>query len=414
MIATLPTRLFCTILIISLFWVNSEACAQGRWAEGYVVKVTGDTVFGKISYKEKIRTPAVVMIRLKDGVRQQFRPSQVKSFTVHMPLQDIYFKSFSTEIDVSQQELSSIGKSASPELMPQQFFAQLLVQSPKSLYTYRDTVVHKQHYLVESPEGTLTDLVFKRYYADESRTQLASNEEYKKQLQKLYTGCTSVNISKLNDAQYNMGSLMRLAKDYNKCQYGDNPAYEYKRERTKATVGLLVGPSRNFFQWYNAVYVGFRYPTSYTVVGGIYINLILPHTQKHLSIYNELVNDSYRLTGTRNDIITGQQEIVINLTYIKLLDALRYQFSGVKLSPFIQLGIGNGYGISLSAQTSDIVNSSLPLQLNRYEQCLLAGVGLSYSRMELELRTERTTQFWTQPVSISAASSTLILLKYRF
>ena len=413
MATTIKSRLLHTLLVISVFSV-STAFGQGKWKSGYVIKKNGDTLKGSIAYIEKLRTPTAVVYRQEKGApKQRFLPSEISEFVVHMPLQDLYFKSFSADIDISEYDVTRIDNIAAAKLVNHRFFAQLLVEGPRSLYTYKDTIVGRKHYLIEYPEGILTDLISKRYYLDESRTMIASNDEYKKQLEKFFAPCPLISFKQLNDLQYNSTSLTDIAKEYNKCNdRGTGAGYEYKREKTKATFGVLFGPTRTSMRSHYPDFRGFTFPVDNSFTGAVFVNLVLPHSERRWSIYNELIYTRCNTTGNAYYPYSGPMQMEINNSFIKLVNVLRYQYPRYGIKPFIQLGISNGVAVSSSAKTHDILSSGARPEAVRSEQSLVTGIGISYRKFEAEIRSDRASEFHGYPGAVLTTRSLMFLLKH--
>jgi len=423
MVITNKALIFSVTLITALIISHQAATAQNKWKDGYVVTQAGDTVHGEIAFKDKPKPPKTLVFRNKKGDEKHYRPFEVRSFTVHLSGQDVYFKSFSSELDVSPTDLASIDNSPNPTLKKCEFFAQLLVAGKKSLYVCLDSVVGKKHYLIEAQDGALTELINKHYYLDMSRTTALYSEEYKRQLGKLYSDCHIAAIKKIEDAQYSLPSLMHLARDYNKCDKRAE-GYEYKREKAKTVFGVDLGAGKTALDVNGSGYNGITFAPSYSFVAGIFLNCILPHTERRWSICNELLYAGYSMksdTYYPNYPYTGvTAKANLDISYLKLFTSLRYQYSKYAIRPFAHLGITNGYSISSQATAlyhqgglADQTGPFIPFR--KYEQSWFGGAGISYKKYEAEIRYERGNGFSNIPQSVSTSAIYLLfLVKYSF
>ena len=411
------------ILYLTLFTFiilcNTQADAQGRWKPGYLVKTNGDTLSGFIAYKEKANAPkTIVFKKQKDGTKTIYKFSDLVFVNIKLPSQDIYFKSFETTIDYSQVDLAWINTSPIPDLVKCKIFAQLLVKGTKSLYSYKDTILYKKHYLIESPEGKVTDLINKRYYTDESKTHISYNQEYKKQLLDFYSDCTAIGFNKIYTTQFILTDMMDLAKEYNTCNKPDaNLAYEFKPERIKASFGAIVGANTATAKISGIAYNLPHFNTSVHFDAGLFLNLFPPHTEKRLSLYNELLYTGYDIKSANYLSYRQNTFAEVKASYLKLYTALRYQHPYRDLKPFIQLGISNGLALSVSAnetyETTGGYNATTPLMpCRKYEQAYFVGLGAYYKKFELEFRYEKGNGFSDYPSVTTKTTYFSTLLKY--
>ena len=228
------------------------------------------------------------------------------------------------------------------------------------------------------------------------------------------------------ETPYTANSLMHLAKDYNKC-YATEAGYEYKREKAKAVFGVDLGVNQTTLKMNGGGYSAISFTPSYSVSTGIFLNCILPHTEKRWSIYNELVFMNYKMTsGTYYPNypytpITGVANL--NFAYVKLATAARYELQKNKIKPFIQFGMVNGYALS-ATDNSLVHDSGYPdkteqfIPVRKYEQSYFGGVGVSYKKYGAETRYEHGNGFSDNTGAAVPVSSTttyfLFLIKYSF
>ena len=438
---TQKTLAFYFALLTFITTHHNKVLAQGRWKPGYIVLSNKDTLFGQIAYIEKAKSPKSIVFRKgKKEEKKRFLPAKIRSFKVQLPLQDLYFKTFTADIDISPVNLATLDHSPEPIFQKNIFFAQLLISGTNSLYTCTDTTVGKEHFFIESPDGALTELINKRYYIDDNNVMSADNDAYKKQLSKFYSGCSEITIANLNNVEYKTSSLSKLAKDYNKCSTtGITSKYEYKIEKIKLDFGIDLGVNSSSTKvdgdnsnvpfgtiLLGPVYNGIKFPVTYSFNEGIFLNVIAPHTEKRWSVYNELLythydmqSNEYVLSG--NYLAQGSETAKTHLkvSYVNLITAVRYQYGKTGIKPFFQLGIMNGYAVSVSTSTlvhdkfssqPDMTQPFMPFR--KYEQSLLGSGGVRYKKYEMELRYIRGNGFSEYPSVKTVTSHFMFLLKY--
>ena len=400
-----------------------NAAAQNKWKTGYVVNTGGDTLRGKIAYRQRSRSlRSVLFIKDEDSTRTRYTPTELRSLKIQLPFQGLYFKSFVTDINVSPDNLAELTNTPTAKFLKHSFFAQLLVSGKKSLYTYTDTVFNKKHFLIEYPENKLTDLVYKRYYLDNGKTIVMYNTEYIKQLGKFYSDCPSL-IKEINDAQFTAPSLMQLAKAYNQCNQSDTGnRYEFKPEKTKAFFGVDLGADKTTLHAAGAFHDGMKFNSSYNFNAGLFLNIVLPFTRNQWSIYNELMFAQYKMqSSTYQPFSFETAHADVQMSYVKLVTGISYQYPYHQVKPFINAGMVNGIAVSATATeylhdagTTD-PNTTQPLTgVKRYEQSYFVGAGITYKKYGAELRYEHGDGFAGSGCVSTSTSYILFLLKYSF
>ena len=379
----------CLVLITFFCLTANVAVAKGRWKEGYVINAGGDTLRGKLLFIEKNHPPHSVVFKGKDNVKHIYTPADIKGFGVRLLLQDLFFTSFTTNIDVSSTALENANFSSEPHMVPSAFFAMLLVSGPKNMYAYKDTIVGKHHYLIEQ-DGKLTDLIYKRYYTDP--VNITYNEAYKDQLTKFYPDCAATNTKNVTSIPFEQGALMNAAKAYDKC-LGITDSYVFKQEKSDAIVSFVIGGDMT------TAHAGMvTYKPSYFADFGLSLNLIAPHTEKKWSFYNEILITHYDMKSNEFDNFGAHDYAEISATYAKLFTAVRYQYPYYNVKPFIIAGIVNGYALSLNSDVPDLHGTTTGpayalTDTRKYEQSLFLSLGASYKAYEAEVRVEHGNGF---------------------
>jgi len=400
-------RLLALILFILLL---TDLHAQNRWNKGYIVTNNGDTLTGKIDNIGNTLYPKTIAFKNDvDQVIKQYSPGEIESFCITTAYQPLYFKSFATDAEVSPENLAFLSNVSKPITQHCAFFAQLLAAGNNKLYAFKDPVIGKKHFLIEYAGGNISELIFKRYFIDNDKTQIGRNEAYKQQLQQLYAHCSKFNFSDISNAQYTTTGMLRLARKYNRCDAIDTGLrYEFKRERSTVDFGLVVG-TENTKLTLNGSYLSRAvFNPATTANAGVNMHLTFPNCKGRISFYSELLFTKYDMNTSFGAYVTNTPLAVgIDVTYLKLLTAIRYQLPIAKFTPFLQAGITNGYALSFTA-TPSIYEYYTP---QNYEMSYFASIGLKYDRCELEYRNENSNGF-TGGFGGSVFYSQSILFKY--
>ena len=381
--------------------------------------MTGDTLKGKILFRTKIKSPTRVVVRDSSSKIRVFKVSEVNSFKIQINGQDEYFRSFTAKIDMSERGLNAHDPSSQRYLENQTFFAHLLLGGASSLYVYKDTVLDKKHFLIELPKDTLIELFFKRRYTDNPGIKV-HDDDYTSQLRQLFKGCSSIPDKEIQNARFNDECFIRLTNEYNNCQKPNaTNNYEYRREKTKTMFGIDAALRRS-----NITISGLAQALNFkpynSIDAGVFLNLVGPHSQKRFAVYNELLFSRYDINS--DPYYPGSFEVKqteLRASYLKLSNALRYQFPFRFVTPYVQIGLMNGYALAGSANTS--VKSTLYHQqpttteqlipFGKYERAIDGGIGVCVGKFEAECRYEIGDGFSTYREVSTTSKAVLFLVK---
>ncbi|MEO6903291.1 MAG: outer membrane beta-barrel protein [Bacteroidia bacterium] len=334
--------------------------------------------------------------------------ADIKAFELKAEDQNIYFKKLLINADYSEVNLSTLSYKPLIELIKDSVFAKLLINGKKNLYFFVDPYVFKEHYLIETENGIATDLVNKRYYINEARTQTDYNQKYKNQLLELLSDCNNITIQKVNGIDFNRNVFVNLIKEYNNCnenKLSEEQTYEYKPDKLKINFGATAGVSVSnlSFSSVNPDYSQLKFKPSTTINLGLSINTIIRGTEQMFAVYNELTYLQHKYTSESYYLFYNSPTYYKKLTYaeitgsyLKLFTAFRYQKKFSNIKTFIQIGLVNGLAIKSSAVGHyeryfyDVEYETIPLlDYKKYEQSIFAGMGATYKKIGLELRYEQ-------------------------
>ena len=420
----LLTRIIQSLcFLVLLSGIHSPAYSRTKWEPGYLVKNNGDTLRGLIFFRHGHKSPATVSLKLeKDQSASVYKPIDVRMFSVVEDAQQIYYSSFVTDIDHSTITLDQL--ESSPVVKPTRdtVFSQLILKGKKSLYLYVDRLNRKDHYLVTDEDGRPTDLYNKRYFVATDRINTTYSGQYKLQLQKLFSDCSKITMAQIDATTFTKRNIIKLVDLYNQCT-NSAPNYRYIPAKIPVHFGIIAGPDLVTLKlgsafWNPTGQYNFKPATGYS--GGVFLNIVSPHGHRCWSLYNELNFNHYEMHAPDFDNITNAD---LKLTSLKLLTILRYQYQHFRnLKPFIEAGIGNAYAFQLSATSTSELNTfsgpkytTAPItDYRNYEQLLVAGIGINYKALGLQLRYETGNGIFLDRDVSSSTKHIEVLLSFQF
>ena len=423
-----PKKLYLAMVFI-FACISTLVAKKPEINEITVVTTTNDTVHGYIMYFNRFKSFKSLSVKVKDEATPRlYKPWDVSSFIVKANEGPLLFRTLIVDADYSPTEMIKLTISPEIKLTHDMVFAQILIKGPRSLYQYVDDSVYKTHYIIESENGQLTDLVNKQYLLNGDL--IGNNQDYKKQLM-LLLAHPSIPASRINGTVLKRKSILALVKDYNKAVSTQPSTYEYREERAAFKFGVLAGANLSMLKFAGPTeYLNqLRFKPSIGMNVGVSMNIILQGTHKRWSIYNDILYSNYKMETKNTTYVYYENSewyrsvinASVNVSTLKLYSGIRYQFMG-NLKTYIQLGLVNGYLFKHSMtmnQEAHFYSSSyietLPLVTFRgYEQSSFFAAGTRYKKIGLEVRYEIGTGF-----SKSGGVSTImnygyLLLSYTF
>lgn len=398
--------------------------AQENFMPAYVIKNNSDTLHGFIDYREWNVNPD--KIRFKENNEREaiyYSPFDITEFKV---AHEIYV-SGTVNVEVSPTSTENLVENASPNMIVVTTFLQTIIKGDKSLYYYKNFGGRESFYIKSDSAFEL--LLYKRYLKNNlGKKVIMENKSYIGQLFLYLDECRTI-TSKIENTSYKVKSLSELFQYYYGC-FPSNLTFLKNTNKLNTEVGMLVGASNTSLEFKSASFkelVNANYPRSTNFSTGIFLNINLSKDQKKWSIYNELLYSTYSVSGQYNEVMTAgnyrNSYTSIGMTYFKLNNMIRYYYPVGKLNLFINGGIS--HGLALSELNYKIVRTKLYYMereeisnaltsTKKYEQGFLAGAGINYNKLSLELRYETSNGMSKYTALKSEVKRIFFLFGYRF
>jgi hypothetical protein len=388
---------------ISTLIANYNQCQQGsilytalsetkKYLRGYVLKNNlKDTVFCEIEDKNTWQTtPAKVEIRLQGAV-QYLTTENTVGFGVQMSRGEWYhYQTHNINLEISETDLNKISTEKQPKFASKTLLLQAISTGRKAaLWSYTTDV--RVHFFLQKGNDTPIELVKKQYYADNTKKQLGDNNMYRQQLSASFMDC------QMNEnwagISYNEDKIAAVVMAYNNCgaTKTTEPEYQIKKESIKSRWGLIAGGGIATLNISDGLYT-LALPLSATWLAGGSLDLILPRTNEHWSIYNDLSVSNYHFTKTYSDNLNNADSkttiIDISATYLRLNTMARYTFAKPKV--YLGLGFTNSIATTLYqtfteqvlSNTGQVVSKEGPLleYIRIYEQGIASDIGYQLTK----------------------------------
>ncbi|MCF2447229.1 PorT family protein [Dyadobacter sp. CY345] len=413
----------CSV-VLSLFC--NPLFAQKNYEPGYVISAKNDTINGFIEYLNWSKNPEKIYFKSQqDGAEKKYGFDDLNGFGVHG---ESYVRA-EILVNENSDKTSELPSVATTKMRSDTAFLMVLAGGAKSLYYFNDPS-GKSHFYIKSGEK-FEWLVYYRYRVErDNQSGIVTVDGFKKQLADYFQDCPSV-LANTKFVTYSQRTISKLFESYNKeCQPTANIAI-FNTEKIVSRFGVLAGVSVTNLRFKGEG--GNRYllaslPSSSQVAGGVFLNLILPRTKQRVSVYNELFFTSFKTSNHLEEYVSDQDfsstDYTIGFGYLKLNNFLRYKIPSQKLNLYLNLGISNGIAITESntfrtettffSDKGRVTTGKALESVRKYEQGLLAGVGVTIKKYSLEARYERGNGMSAYQGLNSLAQRFYLLLAYQF
>lgn len=426
----ISTNLKFNLLLLILFW-SISIMAQENYQPGYIINNQTDTIHGYINYQNWGKNP--LNINFKSEVTEPFKilsSKEIRGFGVN----DEIYESANIQNDISITRTTMIPSDGNLQLDTINGFIEILINGPKVLGTYKNSLGKKSYYIKRDSIFEL--LIYKQYVTtqvDEQKIEhsvMTENKRYLNQLSTYFTDCPGIEFY-LKKTSYNQTDLENIFETYFNLTHTTH-TYKKKREKTTVVFGILGGITLSTVKFTNdddlfAYLTQTEFNRSDNFVAGITLDLIFPRGNKKWSIYSELLYSSMifrseylQITNASNSTL---HHVEIGGTYIKLNNLIRYRFFTGKNTLFFNAGISNGIAVKVinnDYQTiqyyTTITNESKEAieGFRKHEQSLILGIGYQFDKFSLEYKFEKTNGMTTYADLGSSVIRNYFTVNYSF
>ena len=384
------------IFLPGLLTVFMGASSQSNFMKATVVNLGGDSLYGRIDYRNWKNNPKTISFVDDSNVKQTLDASSIRAF--YIPEVNETYASFTVEMNLMagdrQDAIShSLGDSAS--VTKTAFLLQLISHPGLRLYQYSDRT--KDHFYYQKGDEMPVELVHYFYY-DEAGKRVRENSKYREQLSALLVACPDV-AGKSATIRFGKQQVQHIFQKYLQC-ISPGTTFSVKREDSiSLKFGVVAGVMSNTFTFEgSSELVDENYSGNTSPILGVSFDVGLPRNRNKWHIVNELIDKSYK-TGSRftrpyGAGYTRESAVEMQFAYLQLNSMLRYMFlSGGAVRPFINAGVGNAVMIAEKRNTTHHVYSFGRVEdmtaldgPRNFEFSLHGGVGLTTRNVQAEFR----------------------------
>ena len=224
------------LLIITVFSFNSYA--QIEFEKGYYINNSGEKINCQIKNIDWKNNPTQFEYRLSENNEPQKETiKSVKEFGIQSASK--YIRS-TVNIDRSSNNINDLSIDKNPIFNEEELFLKVLIEGKSCLYEYVEGNLIR--YFFKDENAAIEQLVYKKYLIKGISNNIGVNNRFRQQLF-VSLKCPSFEMKKMEGLSYRKNDLVRLFKEYNKCQNNDFVDFEKKGKRD--AIHLTIRPRLN-------------------------------------------------------------------------------------------------------------------------------------------------------------------------
>lgn len=354
---------FFYLLVAIMATVNLQA--QSNYLSGYILKLNGDTLHGRIDYQNWSQSPSAINFWPEKGDSStSYGPQDIKAFHVS----DDDYVSANVQLEMSPRKTERLQSEKALQYIYRSVFLQPIFHNvPKNLYAYEDEFANKHFFIRE--DTTFKLLVYKKYLdAKNDNLSFIENKKYVGQLLFYFSDYPSLS-SLINSTEYTQASLFKLFSKYLALSQG-KASLGMKLNKPIIRFGVLTGPSITSLEfasktWPSIIDAGYK--PSFSMVPALSFEFIEGRNRNRWSSYNELLYSNYGVEGNSKDDLY-RYHTKLDFQYLYFSSLVRYTLPLETYKPFVNVGFCFGY--LLKAETSKIAQSILFADRVDYDRAL--------------------------------------------
>jgi hypothetical protein len=308
--------------IVTFLSVCTFVFAQPELRDGYIIKLSGDTLFGKVQFHDDVKNSTICNFYQGSNNPESFKPGEISSYRY------INGKFYITKVVKTKALISKI-------------FVEYLVKGRKDLYYFRDAV--GDHFLINRSNDTVVEVPYSLNIVNKDGTNyFKESTVHKGYLKTYFNECPDLFPRIDAIAKPETDNLISLTKQYHKLTCGDSGCIVYGKP--KAQFKMFFEPYVGFTNWKGSAENYSHY--------GAYVYFWLPRSSERLYFKTGVI-----VSKIYDDKTYSLVKIPLQLEYIR---------SDKLVRPKVDLGV-NFYSVHEMGGTVTLAaNTGFLFQVNKY------------------------------------------------
>ena len=417
------------VLALLFLCLPTLGLAQKNFVPGGLILHNGDTLSGKIDYRDWDLSPAEIHFQADAAsAPQNYTPHTIAGFFLIEP--HLVYQSAAVYLNQDPSKLSdmpaysSIGE-ATRAYRPKRdtVFLEVLARGRLQLFECSDA--RQVHFLAQPSGDSIRELVNRKIMVNDA---LSDQPVYRKPMQvtlplyrnqlKLLTLDCQERKPDFNKVPYFKESLIRIVDAYNKCQKSDE--YRQLKPRSGRNIYLLGGIGLPTFSIKGPYTFENRITSSGSIapVLGLGAEFDLGRSRGRRALGLEIYGSRFSV-DRQADKPVEYITVHADLSYLRAFTYFRYYLPVNRVHPYFKLGVGGSYYNKHILNYTKDTGLGSPLAFSRelksFDICFVGAVGARINRFALEARFENGTNLAEFDASELARMTMIFLvISYQF
>lgn len=377
------------LILLQLFFATQVSFSENKKAIDYIITNSNDTLYGVVSMSVLKETPISIEFVLKEGQNKvKYTAKQIKEFTCAGNL----YKS------------KAVQSTVNGTLATNNYFLSVYNLGKVNLYGFSDAQNEKK-YFIEKNDSIIEliyaiNIVLKDTLDNNSGLVEKKNLKYRWQLKYFLHEMPQL-YSLIDQADYYYKDLIEIVKKYN-LQFAENVGYVSPKAKEKTTVnfGITMGATLGSLKFKTNDYT-FDYLEKTDFISkispsiGIHVEYRFPIFNHRLSLYQELLYNSYKFESEYVSATNVYNKTIFDLSYLKESNVFRYVFFEKKS---FSTYLGGGLGASFALETNnehirkhpdmDEISEKAIGSFRRFQLLALASAGVRLKHVTFNYQME--------------------------
>jgi len=394
------------LITFLVFLCGLKSYTQTTFKPGYYITTNQDTIQGLIKDYDWRGNPDQINFKAsKNGAERTLLAKDILLFEI---LDSSRYVSVNVDIDTSDDKLTELDNTRTPNFVNQRLFLKtLLASEDASLYNYSEGSYIKYFYKMD--QGPIQQLIYKKYLNKFKKVR--ENNNFRQQLLNALK-CEEVSESKLKNLEYKEKEITELFKIYNSCKAASYITYE--RAKSEQSFFLSIRPGIQIASLSTAGEISSQdtsFDSEFSFRIGLEAELVLPFNNQKWSLTLEPTYYNYSSRKDKETFLTDSYREV-DYTAIEIPLGVRYYlFFSSDLQVFFNAGFT--YAIAIDSEIGGTTGPRLDIgsEFNSF-----LGLGLRVKdRYSFEIRYQSSRDLLGEySIRTSNYSSTSFVLGYRF
>ncbi|AFL81577.1 hypothetical protein Aeqsu_2115 [Aequorivita sublithincola DSM 14238] len=369
---------YLSFLFLFCFAVGT---AQVNYEAAYYINNTGERVSGFIKNKGWKNNPTSIEFKTTTDVEgEELMMNSVSEFGIKNKFKYVRAK---VAIDRSSDDSNFLTITKTPKFEEEDLFLKVLMEGDANLYEYTDNNLQRFFYKTETVP--LEQLIYKRFRA--SAAVIAKNDQYKQQLLNNLR-CEDINLSMVNNLEYDQSKLVRIFKTYNKCRNAIIADYELTEAKGDFNFNIRPGIRSASFSFKNAIAkkknATFDNEIGFTI--GLELEYVMPFERNKWAV---ILEPTYQYYNPAPEITEDKQGVELKYSSVEFPFGLRY---------YMFLNDKSKFFVNASFVLDFVLDSKLVFEMGddldiTSGSSIALGFGYKYNNKysaEIRYQTERT------------------------